>query len=115
MNTKHILVICMACLLCLCTVSALAEPYYDPEDRQMHDSGAAAEVVSGTTKLDAGWHIVKGSAVTVEDRIEVSGEVNLILADGALLDAQAGHPCAGGQQPDCLGAVRREKHGCAAG
>ncbi|MEE3403951.1 MAG: InlB B-repeat-containing protein [Acutalibacteraceae bacterium] len=44
-------------------------------------------VTSATTQLNSGWYVVKGT-VNVPDRMIVDGTVNLILADGATLNAQ---------------------------
>ena len=40
--------------------------------------------------LEEGWYIVRGSDVTVGERIDLNGDVRLILADGAKLTAQNG-------------------------
>ncbi len=49
----------------------------------------ATVVESGTTTWNAGWYVVNAD-VTITSRITVSGSVNLILADGATLTANAG-------------------------
>ena len=46
-------------------------------------------VSSGTTRLTGGWYCVTGD-VTVDDRITVSGQANLVLCDGAILRAKSG-------------------------
>ena len=46
-------------------------------------------VESSMTTWDGGWYVVNG-AVTIGDRVTVSGEVHLILADGASLTANGG-------------------------
>ena len=60
------------------------------------DENGAAQTQSGVTEVTeedtvwtSGWYLVEGD-VTVADRISVNGEVNLILADGCTLTAQAG-------------------------
>ena len=48
---------------------------------------------SGTTWGEAGettWYVVSGNPVDISDRIDVTGTVNLILADGCQLNAQKG-------------------------
>ena len=46
-------------------------------------------VVPSTTTMSAGWYVVSDN-VTVSDRISVSGDVHLVLCDGATLTAQTG-------------------------
>ena len=46
-------------------------------------------VESSMTTWDGGWYVVNG-AVTIGDRVTVSGEVHLILADNASLTANGG-------------------------
>ena len=46
-------------------------------------------VVPSTTTMSAGWYVVSDN-VTVSDRISVSGDVHLVLCDGATLTAQNG-------------------------
>ena len=46
-------------------------------------------VESGTTAWNGGWYVVNG-VVTIGSRVTVSGEVHLILADGASLTAKGG-------------------------
>ena len=46
-------------------------------------------VTSGLTAWGAGWYVVN-SNVTISDRVTVTGEVNLILCDGATLTASKG-------------------------
>lgn len=43
----------------------------------------------GTTAWNTGWYVVNGQ-VTISSQIMVSGDVHLILADGAYLNAQQG-------------------------
>lgn len=47
------------------------------------------ELDSTSTALNSGWYVVNGE-VTISSRITVTDEVNLILADGATLNATAG-------------------------
>lgn len=61
-------------------------PYLDENGApQAHDAVAVAD----QTSWDSGWYVVSGS-VTISSRINVSGEVHLILADHATLNADAG-------------------------
>lgn len=46
-------------------------------------------VTSSVTDWSNGWYVVTGT-VTLDDRVEVSDSVNLILADGAVLNATKG-------------------------
>lgn len=52
-------------------------------------ANGVTEVASSSTRWDAGWYVVNGS-VTISTRIEVSGEVYLILADSGRLTASQG-------------------------
>ena len=48
-------------------------------------------VVTDSTKdWTTGWYVVDSDVITISDRIEVTGTVNLILKDGAKLTAQKG-------------------------
>ena len=53
----------------------------------------AKEITADTTELEGGWYVVSGT-VTVEDRIVIWGEdnspTNIVLLDGAVLNATAG-------------------------
>ena len=55
----------------------------------VEDQANAIVIDESSTALSAGWYVAKGE-ITVADRIQVSGAVNLILADGAKLNAQKG-------------------------
>ena len=46
-------------------------------------------VTSGTTKLNKGWYVLSSSQ-SFDNRITVSGTVNLILCDGCTLEAKTG-------------------------
>ena len=50
---------------------------------------SCTEVADTDTEGSDGWYVVNGE-VTISSRITVIGEVNLILADGATLNANAG-------------------------
>ena len=47
------------------------------------------EITSTTTEMTSGWYVVNGE-VTVAERMTATGEVHLILADGAHLTASLG-------------------------
>lgn len=47
------------------------------------------EITSTTTEMTSGWYVVNGE-VTVAERMTATGEVHLILADGAHLNASLG-------------------------
>ena len=63
--------------------------YYVDEDRQTQTCTEYTTVAAATTTWSNGWYVVTGT-VTLDDRVEVSGSVNLILADGAELNATKG-------------------------
>ena len=50
---------------------------------------SAVDIASDTTAWNTGWYVVNQD-VEISSRITVSGEVNLILADGCTLNAQEG-------------------------
>ena len=66
-------------------------PYLDPTDEGNANKTQADYdfVTDGMTEMTTGWYVVNAN-VTVEKRITVSGNVNLILCDGAELTASAG-------------------------
>ena len=69
---------------------------FNPETGEFTEKTADCLVIdSSSTALSAGWYVVN-SEVTVADRIQIDGDVNLILADGAKLTASKGISVAGG-------------------
>ena len=75
----------------LLTIGAAAEP---AQTSYVDENGASFEVAaepvtSELTAWSTGWYVVS-SDVEIADRITVSGEVNLILADGCTLNATKG-------------------------
>ena len=63
-------------------------PYLDPATHTTNNCETYTPYI-GQTELNGGWYVVTG-AVTNNARIVVSGDVNLILADGAELVAKKG-------------------------
>ena len=63
-------------------------PYLDPVANTINNCETYT-IYAGQTALDSGWYVVT-NAVTNDARIVVSGDVNLILADGAELVAKKG-------------------------
>ncbi len=88
------LILAVLMTVCLLTVSALADgvSYLDADrNEQTCDNPTAVESTS-TAWGSAGqttWYVVSRN-VTIETRITVTGNVNLILADGCTLTAQKG-------------------------
>ena len=79
------------------TVTALfgtSVPYVDARGNALASAGAYP-ISADTTELTAGWWFVTGS-VTTNNRLTVSGSVNLILCDGATLNATKGIAVGGG-------------------
>ena len=75
----------------LLTIGAAAEP---AQTSYVDENGASFEVAaepvtSGLSTWSTGWYVVSES-VTIETRITVTGEVNLILADDCTLTATKG-------------------------
>ena len=62
---------------------------YVDEDGQTQTCTEYTTVAAATTTWSNGWYVVTGT-VTLDDRVEVSDSVNLILADGAELNATKG-------------------------
>ena len=71
--------------------AALAADYVDANGAAGTDAGAqsATTVTEATTTWNSGWYVVEND-VTISSRIEVSGDVNLILGDDATLNATSG-------------------------
>jgi len=74
-------------------LTALAEAasvsYVDARGKDM-GTRDCLPVTQSTTTLNNAWYVVNGEVVFETTRLEVTGDVNLILADGCLLDAQYG-------------------------
>lgn len=89
--------LCLVLLTSLLSVGALAAdtgiPYIDENgDEQTRTS--ATEVAEGVTEWtgsdpDGGWYVVN-STLTISERVNVTGDVHLILADGCTLTASQG-------------------------
>ena len=70
------------------------EPFYVPNDISYIDADGVEQVVTSKRMTDekdltAGWWVVE-SDITIPQRINISGTVNLILCDGAKLTADKG-------------------------
>jgi len=68
--------------------SSLPVPYLDANGNLQYQS-AAIPINSGMTTLTSGWYVVN-STVTFAQRLAVSGDVHIILADNCLLVANNG-------------------------
>ena len=68
---------------------ALAANYYDPADGSMKSSPNATTLTIQTA-LTGGWYVVPSGTTTIAGRIVVSGSVNLLICDGAALNANSG-------------------------
>ncbi len=62
---------------------------YVDENGEQRTAGSATVVDGSTTSWGEGWYVVS-TDITISSRITVTGNVNLILADGATLTASAG-------------------------
>ena len=62
---------------------------YLDENGDEQTANSVTEVESSTIAWSTGWYVVKGD-VTIGSRVTVSGEVHLILADGASLTVNGG-------------------------
>ena len=77
------------CTLCGAGVAG----YVDANGNDMGNQACFAVTASSTTWGEDGkitWYVVKDKEVNISDRINVTGNVNLILADGCLLKANKG-------------------------
>ena len=96
-------------LLALAMVSAFAVPvnakeaetvevnyqrYNADNGKYVGDTADCVPITGSSTALSTGWYVVLDE-VTVAGRIQISGTVNLILADGAELTAEKGIDVAG--------------------
>ncbi|MBQ6925857.1 MAG: formylglycine-generating enzyme family protein, partial [Kiritimatiellae bacterium] len=80
----------LAALAALAAAAQAADPvpYLDPVNHTTNTC-TAYTLYTGQTTLTSGWYVVSGD-ITNDTRIAVSGDVHLILADGASLTANAG-------------------------
>ena len=77
------------CTLCGAGVAG----YVDANGNDMGNQACFAITASSTTWGEAGettWYVVKDKEVNISDRINVTGNVNLILAENCTLNAQKG-------------------------
>ena len=89
--------LCMAMLLSLLPVTALADGGSDDVTSVAYKDAEGAEktcntytpVADNTTDWNSGWYVVDGP-VTLTGRVQVTGSVHLILKDGAELIADKG-------------------------
>ena len=79
-----------ACRFCGAMESSI--PYFDPTDPLQRDKTGAfgTPLFRGATTLSEGWHAAPIGETTLDGRITVSGNVNLVLCDGAVLNAVGG-------------------------
>ena len=74
-----------------CGVLCEPVPYIDPTDAENPDKSRAGCVpYTGQTVLTSGWYVVTGTVTNNSRFFAVSGDVHLILCDGALLMAPYG-------------------------
>ena len=64
-------------------------PYLDENGEEKLTTGPVGLVTNSTTELESGWYLVK-NRITIPQRLTVSGEVTIILADWCELNAQGG-------------------------
>lgn len=69
--------------------------YYDPEDGTLHPCNNYT-TYTGQTTLNSGWYFVETDTF-VRNRIEINGDVNLVLRHGITLTARKGITVLGGQ------------------
>ena len=71
------------------TARAAENVSYLDADGATQTAASATEVTSDSTAWESGWYVASGE-VTIGSRVTVTGEVHLILADGANLTATSG-------------------------
>lgn len=69
--------------------AAKAPVSYIDKTGQQYSTKYYTEVTDATSTWTTGWYVVSGNT-TISNRIEVTGNVSLILTDGAILTASAG-------------------------
>ena len=77
------------------TARAAENVSYLDADGATRTAASATEVTSDSTAWESGWYVVNDE-VTIGSRVSVTGEVHLILADGAHLTASGGINVGGG-------------------
>ncbi len=85
------LILAVLMTMCLLTIGAAADEnvkYIDASGTKQ-SCEQATKVEASVTAWSTGWYVVS-SDVEIADRITVTGEVNLILADGCTLNATKG-------------------------
>ena len=99
------LLLSAAMVLTMLPVTALAlgkaSVYLDSNGRSS-SAICMSKIGIGTTDLDSGWYLMDSGNVTINQTITVSGDVNLILADGANLTVN-GASDDGSDTPDHAG------------
>ena len=94
MKTFKYLLISLVLLL-TATVNAEELSYLNENGELTKLTGASTSVTSSLTSWSDGWYVVDES-VTISDRIQVSGTVNLLLKNGVTLTAEKGINVASG-------------------
>ncbi|MCI7181548.1 MAG: hypothetical protein MSA26_13480 [Lachnospiraceae bacterium] len=73
-----------ACIYCHYTKEALSQGYVDEYGISRTLNENTTEITASSTELSGGWYIVRNN-VSIEGNVAISGDVNLILADGCNL------------------------------
>ena len=76
------------------TIETLNDVKYLDENGEEQTADNVAVIDNQTAEWSGGWYVVN-SDVEISDRITVSGDVHLILADGNTLTAESGIGVAG--------------------
>ena len=84
-----LLSVIMLCAMLPMTALAFGSIYYIDVDGTPRFPDNVTELTSGSTALSAGWYAVTANTQN-DDRITCTGDVNLILCDGATLTAPKG-------------------------
>lgn len=99
-SMKRKVALVVACIMCSLTASAAeansvsyVDYTWNEESKTLSSETKSVdtytEITSTTTEMTSGWYVVNGE-VTVAERMTATGEVHLILADGAHLTASLG-------------------------
>ena len=83
------IVVCMLISMMPTMVFTAEEIPYLDENGTEQTCASATELIEHDTIWNEGWYIAKGD-VTITDRVQLNGDVHLILADGAKLNVPKG-------------------------
>ncbi len=89
---KHLLsLLSVLCLLCAAVVFAEDIAYLDKDgNRQICSSAVEVSAEVAAWSGSPGWYVAPAGTVNIRSRVDVSGDVHLILSEGAMLNTSMG-------------------------